>query len=209
MSLPELQRTLLAAVQQNYAYVTCIGLFGTYDDCLEWLKAPEQQSKSKIVLTLGSSVGNFKRNDAARFISQFGATLNDGDAIILGVDCCQSPEKVFRAYNDQRGVTHRFILNGLTHANRLLGRTEFVEHQWKVVGLYDKSVNCYRAYISPTEDTQVMGQVIVAGEKVLIEECYKYSESYLEQLYRAAGVSAGAAWYNSSKEHGMALTTLF
>jgi uncharacterized SAM-dependent methyltransferase len=55
LSRKELERTL--AQVPAYRYVQCRGLLGTYDDGREWLKKPENASRRKCILSLGSSIG--------------------------------------------------------------------------------------------------------------------------------------------------------
>jgi uncharacterized SAM-dependent methyltransferase len=55
LSLKELERTLEQV--PSFEHVKCHGLFGTYDDGLDWLKTPENKSRPKCVMSLGSSIG--------------------------------------------------------------------------------------------------------------------------------------------------------
>ena len=55
LSLEELKRTLEQVPE--FKHVRCHGLHGTYDDGLAWLKLPENSSRPKCVLSLGSSIG--------------------------------------------------------------------------------------------------------------------------------------------------------
>lgn len=55
LSLTELRRTLEQV--PAFKHVRCHGLHGTYDDGLDWLKLPENQSRPKCVMSLGSSIG--------------------------------------------------------------------------------------------------------------------------------------------------------
>ena len=55
LSLKELKRTLEQV--PTFKHVRCHGLHGTYDDGLDWLKLPENRSKPKCVMSLGSSIG--------------------------------------------------------------------------------------------------------------------------------------------------------
>lgn len=57
LSLKELRRTLEQV--PKFEHVRCHGLHGTYDDGLEWLKLPENSSRPKCVMSLGSSIGEF------------------------------------------------------------------------------------------------------------------------------------------------------
>ena len=57
--------------------------------------------------------------------------------MLIGMDACQDSDKVYHGYNDRHGKTHEFVLNGLTHANRLLKKGVFKVEDWKVIGEYD------------------------------------------------------------------------
>lgn len=89
----ELVRTLNAVPQGTFKHVKCFGLHGTYDDGLEWLKKSENAAKPKTILSMGSSIGNFNREDAVGFVAQFADILQPNDTFILGLDACQDPEK--------------------------------------------------------------------------------------------------------------------
>lgn len=97
----ELVRTL--AEVPSYEHVKCYGLHGTYDDGLVWLQSPKNDGKTKTILSMGSSIGNFTREEAVGFIEQFAAVLSPRDNLLIGVDACQDAEKVYHAYNDIDG----------------------------------------------------------------------------------------------------------
>ncbi|KAL8882768.1 MAG: hypothetical protein Q9192_007523, partial [Flavoplaca navasiana] len=174
LSKPELERTL-SAVPVEYKYVKCHGLLGTYDDALEWLKRPELQQRHKWILTLGSSIGNFGRQEAANFLESFANTLGSNDRMLVGLDACQDKQKVFSAYNDRHGKTHDFVRNGLVHANRLLGKAVFKLEDWKVIGEFDEPAGRHQAFYTPIKDLVIDGVYIKAGEKIRVEESHKYS----------------------------------
>jgi uncharacterized SAM-dependent methyltransferase len=84
--------TSLIRYAEGYKHVKCFGLYGTYDDALEWLKTPEIEAKPKTILWLGSSLGNFKRHEVPPFLAGFGAALQTGDTMLIGIDSCKDPE---------------------------------------------------------------------------------------------------------------------
>ncbi|UKZ72131.1 uncharacterized protein TrAtP1_013069 [Trichoderma atroviride] len=97
LSQTELERTL--AEVPAFQFVTCRGLLGTYDDGREWLKQESLLDRPKCIVHLGSSLGNFNREEAAGFLKSFAEGLQPADAMIIGVDSCQNPDKVYHAYN--------------------------------------------------------------------------------------------------------------
>jgi uncharacterized SAM-dependent methyltransferase len=88
----ELVRTLASVPKGAFKHVQCFGLHGTYDDGLEWLKKPENAEKPKAILSMGSSIGNFTREDAVGFVAQFADILQPDDMLIIGIDACQDPD---------------------------------------------------------------------------------------------------------------------
>ncbi|KAI9757176.1 MAG: hypothetical protein M4579_003566 [Chaenotheca gracillima] len=194
LSLPELQRTLAEVPTASFKHVRCFGLHGTYDDGLEWLQKPEVASQPKCVLSLGSSIGNFSRPEAADFLASFARALRRTDWLLIGLDGCKDPEKVFHAYNDREGVTHDFYRNGLIHANEVLGESAFVLDDWNIFGEYDAEAGRHQAAYSPKREVSINDIKIRAGEIVRVEESYKYSELQRDQLWLRAGLTEVNLW---------------
>jgi EasF-like predicted methyltransferase len=202
VSKDELERTLSAVPNGLFKHVKCFGLHGTYDDGLKWLKSTSVRQRPKSILSMGSSIGNFTRPDAAKFLSNFATVLAPGDTLLIGIDACKSPTKVYHAYNDRKGITHRFILNGLKHANRLLGVNSFDVDHWQVIGEYDRTAGRHHAFVSPDCDVIIDGVLIRKDELVRIEESYKWSSEETARLWDAAGLAEGAKWANSIGDYG-------
>ncbi|KAM0236340.1 hypothetical protein ACHAPO_004972 [Fusarium lateritium] len=202
LSLKELERTL--AQVPDFKYVSCHGLLGTYDDGREWLKHPSLTSRSKCIIHLGSSIGNFTRDEAADFLGGFAEVLTPSDSMIVAVDSCSNPARVYHAYNDSKGVTHQFILNGLENANEILGEEVFNPSEWKVIGeyVYDIEGGRHQAFLAPTRPTDVLGSRIMPHERVWIEQSLKYSEEEKTKLWKLAGLTETGYW-SRGDEYGL------
>ena len=74
----------------------------------------------RIVLFLGSNIGNFSEEERNLFLGQFASFLNKGDKVLMGFDLKKSPEVILKAYNDPHGHTRRFNINLLLRLNREL-----------------------------------------------------------------------------------------
>ena len=217
LSLSELQRSLSAISKVAYKHVRCFGLLGTYDDGLEWLKQPQVKFKAKAVLSLGSSIGNFSRPEAANFLRGFADILQPSDLLIIGVDACKDAGRVHQAYNDREGLTHKFILNGLLHANHIMRTDIFDIDQWKVIGEYNeiegrtscnlrrRSLNNllgrHQAFVVPTTEVCIGNVIIQKGERVRIEESYKYASTESTQLWKDSGTVLVAQWCNQTGDY--------
>lgn len=202
LSYPELHRTLSAIPKDAYKHIKCFGLLGTYDDGLSWMQSPQTSSATKVLISLGSSIGNFTRPGAADFIRGFADCLGNDDVMLVGIDGCQDPVKVHRAYNDSQNTTHKFTLNGLSHANKILGETAFDLDQWQAIGEYDGINGKHQAFVTPLRDSIVCGSHLAAGEKIRIEESHKFDGNQIKSLWHAAGVGEVAKWSNGKGDYG-------
>jgi EasF-like predicted methyltransferase len=187
---------------EGYKYVKCYGLHGTYDHALKWLKSPEIVDRPKTILWLGSSLGNFKRHEVAPFLKGFRDAIRPGDTMLIGIDSCKDSERVFHAYNDKEGVTRAFTLNGLQHANSIMGKTVFDLEQWDAVGSYSETAGGHQAFVSPRCDVEIDGVQILKGERIRIEESYKYSIEEIEHLWVEAGLVGNTVFSNSKGNYG-------
>lgn len=156
----------------------------------------------KCVLSLGSSIGNFSRDGGADFVKQFADILTPNDTVLIGMDGCKDPERVWHAYNDRDGVTHAFLLNGLKQANTLLDTEAFDLTKWRAFGEFDEENGRHQAFVSPTADVRVEGIHISRDERVRIEESHKFSPREVVGLFEHARLAAGVTWTNSRGDHG-------
>ncbi|KAG8410100.1 Ergothioneine biosynthesis protein 1 [Metarhizium acridum] len=194
LSKKELERTLSHV--PDFKYVRYHGLLGTYDDGTVWLKQPFVVDRPKCIVHLGSSIGNFHRDEAAEFLQSYADILKPQDCMIVGLDSCQNPDKIYHAYNDSKGITHEFILNGLINANRIYGQEVFHLPDWKVIGeyVYDDEGGRHQAFLSPLRQVNVLGSIIKPRERIQIEQSLKYSKIGAENLWKHAGLREIRTW---------------
>lgn len=196
LSLSELQRTFSDIAVDEFRHVKFSGLHGTYDDGLAWLSKTVSPTTPTWALTLGSSIGNFSREEASRFLQSFANVLGPGDSLLVGLDACQIPQRVYKAYNDDQGLTHRFYRNALDHANNLLGYEAFKQEDWEILGQYNETEGRHEAFFQALEDVSVAETIFKKGDKLKLEDAYKYSANQSDKLWHAAGVVQQTAFAN-------------
>ncbi|CEJ90084.1 hypothetical protein VHEMI05890 [[Torrubiella] hemipterigena] len=202
LSQKELERTLSQV--PAFQYVKCHGLLGTYDDGKEWLAEQAGSDRHICLIHLGSSIGNFGRMEAGEFLEGFATVLKTTDTVLVGLDSSMNPDKVYHAYNDKHGITHQFIKNGLTHANDVLGEPAFHVDDWEVIGeyVYDAEGGRHQAFLSPTEETQVLDYTVQSDERIKIEQSLKYSALGAKQLWERAGLVERQVW-RKTNDYGL------
>jgi L-histidine Nalpha-methyltransferase / hercynylcysteine S-oxide synthase len=92
----------LSPLVAAFPSIKFIGLWGTYDDSLEWTKHNVPTLSRTIYFWLGSSIGNLTRKQAADFMTCFQKEgMNNGDLFICGIDKRNDFDLVSLAYNDR------------------------------------------------------------------------------------------------------------
>ena len=92
---------------------------------------------ARMVLFLGSSLGNMTGPESDRFFRRVRGALSAGDYFLLGADLLKSRAVMEAAYNDAQGVSAAFNLNMLPHLNRLF-RADFDPGLFRRQAVYDE-----------------------------------------------------------------------
>lgn len=155
------------------------------------LNTIKSDKRPKIILVLGSNMGNLSDPEAAAFIEQLSANLNPGDKILLGVDLIKPKEIVLPAYNDAQGVTAAFNLNLLDRINRELD-ANFTLAQFEHRATYEAAEGIARSYlVSNTEQTvRVYDQLFHfdQGESIHMEISRKYNDTVINEILLNTGI---------------------
>src|SRR3954468_13604027 len=106
------------ALEARFSALSVRPLVGDYSAGLSQLR---RIAGRKLVLYIGSSIGNYEPEDAAELLATIRRSLSPGDALLLGTDMAKDEATLLAAYNDAQGITARFNLNILTRINRELG----------------------------------------------------------------------------------------
>ena len=93
--------------------------------CDDYFHALEELNKldynKKVILFLGSNIGNFRGDNAIPFLKHLGADMSNKDQLFIGFDLMKDPRVILDAYNDKEGITAEFNFNLLDRINNELG----------------------------------------------------------------------------------------
>ena len=126
----------------------------------------------------GSTIGNFKPDEAKDFLSRIAKIIGKDGGMLIGVDLKKDRKTLENAYNDKRGVTAEFNLNILNHINNEVG-SDFDLDKFEHFAFYNEKKGRIEMHlISNVEHrVRVNGTSILfkEGENILTEYSYKYS----------------------------------
>ncbi|WP_341227731.1 L-histidine N(alpha)-methyltransferase [uncultured Arcticibacterium sp.] len=158
---------------------------GDYFQVLESLKST---NTPKIVLFLGSNIGNLKDEEAHQFMNELAEVLNAGDKLFLGVDLIKAEEVVLPAYNDKAGITKAFNLNLLSRINEELG-ANFDIGSFKHQPEYSEDVGVAKSFLVSTkaQTVNINGSGTFnfeEGERIHTEISRKYNDEIIAKITR-------------------------
>jgi dimethylhistidine N-methyltransferase len=171
---------------------------------------PTATGGRRLVLYIGSSVGNFDPAEAAALLRRLRGQLAPGDLLLLGVDHIKDRNTLLRAYNDQAGVTAEFNRNVLTRIKRELGgnfRPGLFRHRvcWNDresrIEMHLESLVTQEVLIPSLELTVSFRR----GESIHTENSYKFTPESAAALLERAGFGVRREWTDPKRWFGVYL----
>ena len=177
-------------------------------DYTEGLGQIEAPGMRKLVLYIGSSIGNFEPADATALLTAVRNELNPGDHLLLGADQVKDEQTLLAAYNDAQGVTAAFNINVLERINAELGAgfdlDAFAhEARWNSprIEMHLRSKRRQSVEI-PALDLTVD---FAAGETIHTENSYKFTDARLLVMLQQAGFALRRQWKDEQRWFGVYL----
>lgn len=153
----------------------------------------------RLVLYIGSSIGNFEPWEAEQLLKRVHAGLSPGDGLLLGVDLAKDEATLLAAYDDAAGVTADFNLNLLARLNRELD-AEFELDAFEHRAVWNGTESRMEMHLESRTAQRIrvngldMEVAFEAGERIHTENSYKYFAGQAEGLLRRAGFEPVESW---------------
>ena len=186
------------ALAADYPGLEVLPVCADYEQPIE-LPETTRPVSEHVVYFPGSTIGNFHREDAHRFLERaahLSARHHDG-ALLIGVDLQKDDHILHAAYNDGEGVTAAFNLNMLTHINRVFG-ADFDTDRFRHVAFYNNVDGRIEMHLESRtrQSVALAGRRFrfEAGERIWTESSYKYTVEGFAEIAAAAGYRFEAAW---------------
>jgi L-histidine Nalpha-methyltransferase len=164
----------------------------------------DRQHNPKLILWLGSSIGNFGKPEAIDFFKHLCSQLPSWDRLLVGIDMIKDRSILELAYNDSAGVTARFNLNLLTRVNRELGGN-FCIDGFRHHAEFNEQKGCIEISIQSCRKQTVhisslgLDVQFKKGEWIHTEDSHKYSLAEISLLARRAGLQLKNQWFDQKQ----------
>lgn len=178
------------------------GVQGTYFKVLKDLA--QYNERPKLILVLGSNIGNLKHPAAIDFLRQLQQLMSDKDGLFMGFDQKKDPITIQNAYADRTGVTQEFNRNLLHRLNREMQanfKVDLFDH-WES---YDPETGTAKSFLIATEACEVELQKLdlsisfKAWETIHTEISQKYDDDIVNWLAQEAGLTIKAVYEDDKK----------
>ena len=174
-----------------------------YFNALEQLS--EESNVRRVVLFLGSNIGNFTPDEAVDFYQKLHDRLQPGDLVLTGFDLQKHPAVIHAAYNDWQGLTRAFNLNLLRRINRELD-ANFDLSAFDHYEVYNPETGEARSYLvsqkAQTVSISALDMTVPFdyGEIIHTEISRKFTRDQIEHLADQTGFSL-TGWFTDCKSY--------
>ncbi|MBO0322780.1 L-histidine N(alpha)-methyltransferase [Muricauda sp. CAU 1633] len=199
-ALNELENALFKEIPE----VDINPLQGTYFDTLRDIG--ESNGRRKVILFLGSNIGNLLHLQAVEFLKNMKDAINPDDLIFMGFDQKKNPQTILDAYNDQAGITEAFNKNILTRINREMGADFNLDNflHWEV---YDPQSGTAKSYlVSKVEQVAYIESLDLEvpfkrWETIHTEISQKYDDTIVTWLAEEAGLEIATSFSDKEENY--------
>ncbi len=149
---------------------------------------------NKIILFLGSSIGNLGPEEATSFLRMLRGKMTERDSLLVGFDLEKDIETLEAAYNDKAGITAKFNLNILRRINRELGG-HFELSLFDHLSFYNRDAHRIEMHLVSKVNQSVFVDALGRrfdfrkGESIHTENSHKYRLRRIEILARRCGLA--------------------
>jgi dimethylhistidine N-methyltransferase len=201
----EISPTALARCESELGRIDCISIVGFERPYLDGLLAAASRRAENdhlLVLFLGSTIGNFDRDAAERFLTEVRRILFPGDALLLGTDLEKPLPQLLAAYDDSIGATAAFNLNLLARINRELD-ADFDLSTFRHEARYNSEERRVEMHLRSTRDqvVNIPGSgckvSFARDETIWTESSHKYLADDISAMALRNGFRCDSQWIDT------------
>ncbi len=192
------------ALQRELPNLNVKPVQGTYFEALA--QVAQQQKNRKVILFLGSNIGNLLHDQAITFLKNVQDLLEEDDLFFVGFDQKKNPQTILDAYNDATGITAAFNKNILTRINSELGGNFNLDafFHWEV---YNPESGTAKSYlVSTTQQSVSIEQLELKidfdpWETIHTEISQKYDDRTVHWLAEESGLQIVTQFTDAQKQY--------
>jgi L-histidine N-alpha-methyltransferase len=196
-------------LEQRYPDMQLHGVIGDFERHLGLV--PPAVGK-RLVLFIGSTIGNLEPADRLALLREIRKMLAPGDYLLLGMDQIKDVAVLEAAYNDAGGVTAAFNLNVLKAINNAL-HADFNVDEFRHRSHYNHDLDRIEMHLYAQSAQTVhitdldMTVEIAKGESIWTESSHKFTQTTATAMLQEAGMNLDTWYTDPLRYFGLALAT--
>ena len=197
-------------LQRRYPKLALHGVIGDFERHLGLIPPSEGR---RLVLFIGSTIGNLERLERLELLTGIRKLLSPGDFLLLGMDMVKDSAVLEAAYNDAAGVTAAFNLNMLNVINNAL-QADFDVEQFRHQAHYNHDLDRIEMHLYARSDQSVhvtdldMTVKLDKDESIWTESSHKFTRETAMNMIQEAGMSLDTWYTDPLGYYGLALITV-
>jgi len=201
--------TAAHAITRDFPSVSVAPIVADFADPLDDL--PGEPGR-RLLIFLGSTIGNFDVHERSAFLDRVRHALSTGDHFLLGADLVKDPARLVAAYDDAAGVTAEFNRNVIDVLRRELDADDLLPGQFEHVARWNareariemrlRARQPIRAYFGALDKVWTLD----AGEELLTEISVKFRIPDLRAELGQHGFLPSHSWTDSSGDFSLTLS---
>ncbi|MCB1143608.1 MAG: L-histidine N(alpha)-methyltransferase [Leptospiraceae bacterium] len=159
-------------------------------------------NKKKLMLFLGSNLGNYNYSLGLKLLKTFTDCLSSNDYFLIGLDLVKEPSIILSAYNDANGTTANFNFNLLERMNREL-KTDFQKDGFFHYPIYNPILQQAESYLISNRRQTISFQdsnekiELDKWESIHTEISRKFTLREIEEMANLSGMEVIKNYFDS------------
>ena len=198
-----------SAIEKEYPGIEIDAVCGDFEEHLG--KIP--RVGRRLVVFLGSTIGNLTPGPRADFLAALAETLQPGDSLLLGTDLVKNTDRLVAAYDDSAGVTAQFNRNVLAVVNRELD-ADFDLGAFEHVAKWNTDEERIEMWLRANQAQRVQVNALdltieyADGEEMLTEVSCKFRPDGVAAELADSGLRRTHWWTDNAGDFGLSLSAL-
>ena len=184
----------------DYENLTVTGVVDTFENGLDFIE--HYDDKSNLITFLGSSFGNFEKNEGILFLQKINNLMKSDDLFLIGLDLKKDQQVLHNAYNDSQKITAKFNLNVLKRINDELD-ADFNLENFEHHAIYNEDKGRIEMHLRSLSEQYItipksdLSITLAKDELIHTENSHKFSISQIELILQKSNFKKIEMWFDS------------
>lgn len=189
----------------DYDWLEVEGHIADYDHDLPRIR----RKGRRLFAMFGTTVGNYiSRQECTKFLEKMRASMNEGDALLVGIDLLKDVSLLTSAYNDVGGANAKFKIRVLEILNREVD-SNFVVQDFEYFVRWNTEKSAMESMLRARKDMAVSIRALQMevrfskGDEIIVGISCKFTPEEFKEMLTGVGFEVPASYTDSGGRYGV------